>query len=311
VPDWLREKDVVVEEHAINSLNERFRILSRPPTAGILSVDDDVIRPCPALDAGFILWTQNPHRMVGFDARTHVIRYPNNSTVVPTSSTTKGNAEGRWAYGYLSTTEHSNKYSISLTRFCFLHVDYFDSYFMDMPSIMRDTVDQHFNCEDLAMSLWVSSQTNGKVPLLADYWAVKSQIKLYSEDTISGSYGHKSVRDDCVDMFANVLQLKDRLVPQEFVHTGQSETAPFFDCGAYRSHSHKHVSRRREQLEEKLTHWKKLDLASLHKELHLMVSEIIGTAYERGLIKKSDPWKKRWGKKSKKKRDEEREEKEE
>jgi len=63
---------VVIERHTENSLNERFRILIEPPTLGILSIDDDVLRPCVAIDAGFFKWTVAPDRMVGFDARVHV-----------------------------------------------------------------------------------------------------------------------------------------------------------------------------------------------------------------------------------------------
>ena len=43
---------VFVERHEVNSLNERFHILEQPPTLGILSMDDDVLRPCEAIDAG-------------------------------------------------------------------------------------------------------------------------------------------------------------------------------------------------------------------------------------------------------------------
>lgn len=70
----LHPDKVVVERHRVNSLNERFHILptSQTPTLGILSMDDDVLRSCEAIDAGFFQWTQSPHRMVGFDFRTHV-----------------------------------------------------------------------------------------------------------------------------------------------------------------------------------------------------------------------------------------------
>jgi hypothetical protein len=65
--------DIIVERHEANTLNERFNILTTPtPTLGILSIDDDVLRPCEAMDAGFFKWTQSPHRMVGFDGRMHV-----------------------------------------------------------------------------------------------------------------------------------------------------------------------------------------------------------------------------------------------
>ena len=43
---------VVIERHKENSLNERFRLVHEPPTLGILSMDDDVLRPCHAIDAG-------------------------------------------------------------------------------------------------------------------------------------------------------------------------------------------------------------------------------------------------------------------
>jgi hypothetical protein len=43
---------VVVERHNVNSLNERFHVLEETPTLGILSMDDDVLRPCEAIDSG-------------------------------------------------------------------------------------------------------------------------------------------------------------------------------------------------------------------------------------------------------------------
>ena len=82
---------VVVERHSINSLNERFNIILHPPTTGILSIDDDVIRPCFAIDAGFFRWTDSPDRIVGFDSRVHEIY------------------GSQWSYGYLSTSEKRNE----------------------------------------------------------------------------------------------------------------------------------------------------------------------------------------------------------
>lgn len=71
-PELSNYSKVVIEYHEQNSLNERFRILSPAPTLGILSIDDDALRPCEALDDGFFKWTRHPDRMVGFDARVHV-----------------------------------------------------------------------------------------------------------------------------------------------------------------------------------------------------------------------------------------------
>jgi hypothetical protein len=69
----LNYTNVVIEKHDVNTLNERFHILTPDtPTLGILSIDDDVLRPCEAIDAGFFKWTRSPDRMVGFDGRLHV-----------------------------------------------------------------------------------------------------------------------------------------------------------------------------------------------------------------------------------------------
>lgn len=64
--------NVVIERHDANSLNERFNIIEPTPTLGILSIDDDVLRPCESIDSGFFKWTKSPERMVGFDGRLHV-----------------------------------------------------------------------------------------------------------------------------------------------------------------------------------------------------------------------------------------------
>jgi hypothetical protein len=64
---------VVVERHSTNSLNERFHIVLPTPTIGIFSIDDDVLRPCQAIDSAFFQWTRNPERMVGYDPRVHVV----------------------------------------------------------------------------------------------------------------------------------------------------------------------------------------------------------------------------------------------
>ena len=70
----LHPDKVLIERHTVNSLNERFHILptTETPTLGILSMDDDVLRPCDAIDSGFFQWTQSPDRFVGFDYRIHV-----------------------------------------------------------------------------------------------------------------------------------------------------------------------------------------------------------------------------------------------
>ncbi len=210
------ETRVVIERHEANSLNERFNVIEPTPTLGILSIDDDVLRPCDAIDSAFFKWVRSPHRMVGFDARTHV-----------------ENDDGSWQYGYLSTTKKENMYSLSLTRYCFIHRDYMTRYIRDLPSTILDTVATKFNCEDIAMSLMISSLTQGQPPLLADLWVMNSQIQMEVDSGISGSSNHKKFRDGCLNTFSEMLGLKDsdgerRLQKAQWVH----RTNTWFDCGA-------------------------------------------------------------------------------
>lgn len=200
---------VVLEHHAINSLNERFRVLSdNTPTYGILSIDDDVLRSCEAIDAGFYRWSDHPDRIIGYDTRVHMI-----SDADASESTRDGtqriDKNPVWSYGYLSSTRKRNRYSITLPRFCFIHKDYLDLYIEYAPKRVLQTVGKHFNCEDIAMSFFVSALTEGQVPLLADLWATTGMVKLYSESAISGSHDHKMIRDKCVDKFGFLLGLKD------------------------------------------------------------------------------------------------------
>jgi len=180
---------VVVEDHtAVNSLNERFVVPEggAPSTKGILCVDDDLFYPCEALDAGFFKWTRSPNRMVGYDRRLHDDSSPS----------------GEWKYGFLSLSKNRTEYSITLTRHAFIHVDYLQIYTNHLPQGIRNIIHRYKNCEDIAMSYLVSSMTEGLPPLLADDWAMQSQIKLHVEERISGTDDHKPVRDTCVHVFA-------------------------------------------------------------------------------------------------------------
>ena len=264
---------VVIEHHEANSLNERFNILEPTPTMGILSIDDDVLRPCEAIDSGFFKWVKSPHRMVGFDARTHV-----------------ENDDGSWQYGYLSTTKKENMYSMALTRYCFIHRDYMIRYTSDLPATILDTVATKFNCEDIAMSLMISSLTEGRPPLLADLWAMNSQLKLEVDSGISGSGTHKKFRDNCLNEFSELFGLKDqnsdnRLQKGKWIHQSK---AWMFDCGDDEdddANTSYEKSKRELELERK---WEKLrrseDKQLLQKYLVLLAFEAGEDARANGLL---------------------------
>ncbi|KAL7480361.1 hypothetical protein ACHAW6_006055 [Cyclotella cf. meneghiniana] len=281
---------VKVEKHTINSLNERFKVLMDPPTLGILSLDDDVLRPCEALDAAFIRWTRHPERMVGFDVRSHIVD--------------DGEEGSKWKYGYMSTTESSNRYSLTLPRASFLHRDYLDLYTMALPRPMYAYIAQHFECEDIAMSFFVSSVTDGKPPLITDYWAVKSMVKLYSEEKISGGKDHKAARDKCVNDFGEMLGLKgDGLVDGVDVKPLQTgkirHKDSFFGYGAEPEDWSKIdpqsvKSQNLQQLIETMHHLQTLSGKERMTWLSERINEASMEAKKVGMIENTDEWKKRW-----------------
>jgi len=102
---------IVVERHKVNSLNERFHILTdNTPTLGILSMDDDVLRPCTAIDSGFWQWTRSPNRFVGFDYRVHV-----------PIEVSEGNER---SHGEEASTKITWKVNIIRCRFYGMHLDF-------------------------------------------------------------------------------------------------------------------------------------------------------------------------------------------
>lgn len=283
---------VKIEKHAINSLNERFKVLIDPPTLGVLSLDDDVLRPCVALDAAFVRWTRHPDRMVGFDARTHVVD-------VEFDKEKPRGKRSTWKYGYMSTTESSNRYSITLPRASFIHRDYLDLYVMALPRPIYSYVAQNLECEDVAMSFLVSSLTGGEPPLLADYWAVKSMVKLYSEKKISGGSKHKSTRDACVNDFAEMLGLKeDGKWPLTTARLLRSDHFFGYGSGAEDWSEVFPEAIDAPGLQEVVEKMQELQTMSSEDRmdwLNRQRAETMLEALSVGMIEKTQPWKDRWG----------------
>ena len=298
-PDILYHKSskVVVEFHSTNSLNERFNILTRDeawngwsthpkkpddvqafhfvetPTLGILSIDDDVMRPCEAIDAGFFRWTHHPDRMVGFDARVHSI-----------SRTNDESHKEVWTYGYLSQVRKKNHYSLTLSRFCFLHRDYLHMYMTTLHKTIFAFVEEKMNCEDIAMSLFVSSKTQGKLPLLADLWAMEAMVKLKSTQKISDSSNHKSTRDFCVNSFAEILGLKGTNISFQPETIVDSKTRNWFGVGVDRDEwtISEDSQLRKRQLYNLLQSWEKEKI--IRKKVAELMKGTVQEALQKGLL---------------------------
>jgi hypothetical protein len=180
---------------------------------------------------------------------------------------------------------------MSLTRYCFVHRDYLNYYVQRLPKPILDTVAEHFNCEDIAMSFMVSSMTQGQPSLLADTWAMNMQMKLHVDDKISGGKDHKKLRDQCVDTFAQMLSLKGetrlngRLQKSKIIHS----RTPFFECGATvddRVNDNYTTSQREIKHYEMVTKWKKMGKKKLSEEFSGIMREAGRDAFEMGLLEK-------------------------
>lgn len=172
-----------------------------------------------------------------------------------------------------------------------------DIYIKELPPSILDPVAKNFNCEDVAMSFLISSLTDGKPPLLADTWAIKSMIKLYVPDKISGTHDHKHLRDISVDAFAQTLGLKDpegsrRLRAATLYHKKSS----LFDCGDVPHHilERNPKSDRQIALETMIREWK--DHGDVPNKIKKLMSGPAIHAFRAGLIENSDPWKERFQK---------------
>lgn len=192
---------VVIEKRTTNRLNNRFDILPTTPTAtlGVVSMDDDLIYTCDALDMGFFLWAQHHgERMVTYAPRRHV--------VLPSK---ENQTQLLWRYRWYK----NNEYSLGLTSTAFLHRDYLYYYTHYLPRPIYQHIQDNMNCEDIAMSLFVSNLTNGTMPLAVDEWGILGRLQFAAKtgyEGIKAGKNHMVHRSGCVDWYATELGLKDK-----------------------------------------------------------------------------------------------------
>lgn len=138
------DPQIFFDVHETGSLNNRFIPFKDSYTDGIFTVDDDMRVSCLELDFAFDVWRSNRDNIVGFMPRTHV-------------HSTKTNRLIYRAWWYVWWT---GSYSIILTKAAFLHHKYYQEYTKNLPIEMKEYVDKHRNCEDIAMQFLVSNITH-------------------------------------------------------------------------------------------------------------------------------------------------------
>lgn len=121
--------------------------------------------------------------LVGFPSRTHVW----------------DNQTQRWRY----ESEWTNQISMVLTGAAFHHKYWSYAYTNQMPVEIKEWVDDHMNCEDIAMNFLVANFTR-KPPIKV---APRKKFKCpecTNTEMLSADINHMMERSACIDRFAKV-----------------------------------------------------------------------------------------------------------
>ena len=192
VEEWPRiSKPLKVIQTSANKLSNRFYPYSEIETECVLSMDDDIsMLTSDELEFGYQVWREFPDRIVGFPSRTHV--YDNTSD--------QFKYESEW----------TNDLSMVLTGVSFYH-KYWHYLYTAAPSsemkIIKDWVDNHINCEDIAFNLMVANAT-GKAPIKV---GPRKKFKCSTPSCensgmLSASADHLVERSDCLDSFLKIYK---------------------------------------------------------------------------------------------------------
>lgn len=168
-----------------DSLNSRFLPIQELSEESVFVVDDDVRVDCPSLLAGFKAWQMEPSSMVGY--------YPR----LASPPLFAKSADGKMVYHTWPLVYLRNKFNMILTKACFLHRRYLDLYSSGThPQEIKDYVDVHKNCEDVAMALLVANVTKTDKSFPVYVQGSVSDLGLFNG--ISTGVGHFGTRSECL-----------------------------------------------------------------------------------------------------------------
>ncbi|KAI1044939.1 hypothetical protein LB505_013926 [Fusarium chuoi] len=171
-----------------DSLNEKLRPDPDFKTQSILLTDDDVYYHPSDLEFVFQTWKKfGRYRLTGALARCYDI-----------------DANGQYTYNFCPGDKRE-EYSMILTNLCFSHISFMDYYWSDDSTMgkVREYVDQHFNCEDIALN-YVQGLLTGQGPLLVKGW--EEFVNLSPPGGISLRPGHLEARSKCLNDFTKIFK---------------------------------------------------------------------------------------------------------
>jgi glucuronyl/N-acetylglucosaminyl transferase EXT2 len=154
---------------------------------------------------GYEVWREFPDRIVGFPSRTHVW----------------DNVTLQWRY----ESEWTNQISMVLTGAAFHHKVFLEKnkfpssvgflnflshpqywsymYTNAMPGNIKEWVDDHMNCEDIAMNFLVANITN-KPPIKVTPRKKFKCPECTNNEMLSADLNHMMERSGCIDRFAKI-----------------------------------------------------------------------------------------------------------
>ncbi|XP_054271182.1 exostosin-2 [Macrosteles quadrilineatus] len=167
-----------------NKLSNRFYPYEEIETEAILTIDDDIMMlTADELEFGFEVWREFPDRIVGFPSRTHVW----------------DNSTQRWKY----ESEWTNQISMVLTGVAFHHKYWSYLYTTAMPGDIKEWVDSHMNCEDIAMNFLVANITN-KAPIKVTPRKKFKCPECVNTEMLSLDLSHMVERSECINRFTSI-----------------------------------------------------------------------------------------------------------
>ncbi|XP_063984975.1 exostosin-2 [Diachasmimorpha longicaudata] len=169
-----------------NKLSNRFYPYEEIETEAILSIDDDIIMlTSDEVEFAYEVWREFPDRIVGFPSRTH----------------TWDNTTNLWKY----ESEWTNRISMVLTGAAFHHKYWSYLYTTSMPGGIKSWVDEHMNCEDIAMNFLVANVT-GKAPIKVTPKKKFRCPECTNTEMLSADLAHMAERTQCINTFSRIYR---------------------------------------------------------------------------------------------------------
>ncbi|KAF3422411.1 hypothetical protein E2986_02534 [Frieseomelitta varia] len=167
-----------------NKLSNRFYPYNEIETEAVLSIDDDIIMlTADEVEFAYEVWREFPDRIVGFPSRIHMW----------------DNGTNCWKY----ESEWTNSISMVLTGAAFHHKYWNYMYTTAMPGDIKEWVDEHMNCEDIAMNFLVANITK-KAPIKVTPKKKFRCPECTNTEMLSADLTHMVERTQCINRFSSI-----------------------------------------------------------------------------------------------------------